>query len=93
MKELLQLLLEYIEEYKQDNILPLAIAEYEEYCLGLCQVCNNMYFLHLLHKEQYKLLLEYIETNRPPSKKRLSWEEFNAKPRITWIRKEINKFN
>jgi hypothetical protein len=94
MKALLIKLLNYIEENRVNDYLPIRYGlipgNQIEYCSGLCSVVNTMADKGLLSDLEYEQLRYYIRDNRPyKDAGPYSWMKYLAKPRIHWLKKHI----
>ncbi len=78
IKELLKLLLNYIEKNGMDNS-------------GLCWGTQLMFDNDMICSDEVHLLFQYIETNMPHNVPHsgFAWPKGLLKPRIKWLKKEI----
>lgn len=88
----------------EKELLQLMLRHQEYFSLGLCSwICNILIFEKIITKEECRLLLDYIEKNRPSIYSSIDayknrgrhfyWKEGNINPRIKWINKHIKKLS
>lgn len=83
------------------ELLELMLEHEEEFAAGLCGWINLLNFSGVITYDEYNVLSEYIDHNRPSKYSSLSayknrnkgfyWKLGEIAPRIKWIKKQIKK--
>ena len=75
----------------EKELFELMLTRQDLFIAGLCNWIKNMYFKRLITIEEYGLIRNYIKKNEPLCGYNYWWKKGEIKPRIEWIKQQIEK--